>query len=129
MEQLPWRFHSPKGAFTGTWRLLGRCPNRCVSHACSILATHQLCLCWCPANDPRPFGYCCLPNAQASDIRDLPVTNFSLLLLPVYKYVAKLRGYADADIGAPANLLAKLPPVTVMPSSTFAELVEKLVQT
>ena len=31
--------------------------------------------------------------------------------------------------GTPADLLAKLPPVTVGPRNTFGELVEKLVQT
>jgi len=75
-------------------------------------------------------------NLSASDIRDVPLQNFGLLLLPVYQYIAVVNGVAGVSVdeiaagkqvpGTPHDLLAKLPVVTVRPRTTFCRMLEKL---
>jgi len=77
-------------------------------------------------------------SLSASDIRDLPVANFSLLLLPVYQFLAVIHGLgpsvdqvmAGEQIqGTPKELLGRIPPVTVTPDTTFGGLLERVVTT
>ncbi|GAX74436.1 hypothetical protein CEUSTIGMA_g1885.t1 [Chlamydomonas eustigma] len=77
-------------------------------------------------------------SLNASDIRDVPLAYFALLLLPVYQYMAVVYGFGPSlnqvmegvpVEGTPQSLLAKMPPVVVKPSTTFGDLLQKLVTT
>ncbi len=65
---------------------------------------------------------------QASDIRDVPLHHFGLLLLPVYQYLAVLHGLGpsitEVAAGKPVEgtaqeLMSKLPLVVVRPKTSF----------
>ena len=157
-----------------TWCKLSRCGKGHADASCRLVKYDMLTVVLLPVR----------LAPQASDIRDLPISNFGLLLLPVYQYIAAVHGFETLALqvgmvagvrqlqqlcalvfftsiaapsqlsspavgklfdcvscsavrtgavgmaqGTPADLLAKLPPVTVGPRNTFGELVEKLVQT
>jgi len=75
-------------------------------------------------------------NLTLAHLRDLPISHFHLLLRPVTHYLAVLAGIgpSPADVAAGAEvrvtsdeLLSKVPPLTVTPSTSFAELLFTLV--